>query len=137
MKRYVNPLIIILCIGSVVIGFLISSNEVYKTLGGICIGIGAGGLAYLLSIISQKHYEQKYPKQAKLSKIEYEDERGCMIRMRAKSRSSDIIQWLLIGFVFLLIITNAPLWQTLLLVGIYLLKTILDFCFMIKYQKEF
>ena len=72
----------------------------------------------------------------KLNEIEEKDERNQLIRDKAQAKSGEILHWLLMAGAWIGIFLDAPMWITLLLVGIFLLKTVLDFIFMSYYQKK-
>lgn len=59
-----------------------------------------------------------------------------MIRNKAKAKVGDIIQWLIMGIAYITIVIDAPLWVTLVVVGVFLLKNVLEVYFMNKFQKE-
>ena len=63
----------------------------------------------------------------KLNEIEEKDERNQLIRDKAQAKSGEILHWLLMAGAWIGIFLDAPMWITLLLVGIFLLKTVLDF----------
>ena len=44
-------------------------------------------------------------------KIELQDERNILIRQKAKAKSADIIQWLMMIIAYFAIFANAPLWE--------------------------
>ena len=49
---------------------------------------------------------------------------------------ADIIQWFIMGIAYITILISASLWVTLTVVGVFLLKYVLELYFMNKYQKE-
>lgn len=59
-----------------------------------------------------------------------------MIRNKAKAKVGDIIQWLIMGIAYITIVIDAPLWVTLVVVGVFLLKNVLEVYFMNRFQKE-
>ena len=59
-----------------------------------------------------------------------------MIRNKAKAKVGDITQWLIMGIAYITIVIDAPLWVTLVVVGVFLLKNALEVYFMNKFQKE-
>ena len=68
--------------------------------------------------------------------IEAKDERNQLIRCKAQSLSGEILHWLLMAGAWLAIFLDAPLWVTLALVGVFLLKTVLDLVLMAYYQRK-
>ena len=125
--------------GTVLFGigiFLRFFPEIPKKFGGICIGIGVGILSAGVSNLIMKHQENDQPELKKQNEIEFLDERNTMIRNKAKATVSDIIQWLIMGIAYVTILIDAPMWVTLVVVGVFLLKNVLEVYLMNKYQKE-
>lgn len=107
-----------------------------KSVGGVCIGIGAGLFGMSVSNLFMKHLEKTDPKIAKQNEIEYADERNTMIRNMAKAKAGDTIQWFIMGIAYITILTGTPLWVTLIIVGVFLLRYILELYFTGIYQKK-
>jgi hypothetical protein len=107
-----------------------------KSVGGVCIGVGAGLFGMSISNLYMKRLEEKEPEIMKKQEIEYSDERNTAIRNRAKAKAGDVIQWFIMGIAYVTILINASMWVTLVVVGVFLLKYILEAYFMNKYQKE-
>lgn len=82
------------------------------------------------------HWYHKHPKELKQAEIDSKDERSEIIRNKAKAKCSDMIQWAVMAAAWVTIFANFPLWITLLLVGIFLLKDILEFNLMNKYNNQ-
>ncbi len=98
-----------------------------------------GAILETLSInrISRISYEKEFPDLVEKEKIEYRDERNAVIRSRAKAKSADIIQWCILfiaGLVFL--VSDCPIWIVFVLVGLYFLKSGIEWYYTNKYQKE-
>lgn len=110
--------------------------EMPKIIAGVCLGIGTALLGIGLPNLIMKYCETTQPEMMKQNQIEFHDERNTMIRNSAKAKSSDIIQWFIIGLIYVTIIVEAPLWVTVVVVGIFLLQNLLYLFFNIKYQKE-
>jgi ABC-type bacteriocin/lantibiotic exporter with double-glycine peptidase domain len=110
--------------------------EVPKSVGGVCIGIGAGLFGMSVSNLYMKHLEKTDPKIVKKNEIEYTDERNTMIRNVAKAKAGDIIQWFIMGIAYLTILIGTSLWITLVVVGVFLLRYLLEIYFTSKYQHE-
>ena len=72
----------------------------------------------------------------KQNEIELKDERNVLIRQRAKAKSADITQWLIMIIAYLEIFVNAPLWIILLTVGIFVLYNIIQIYYVNKFNKE-
>ena len=126
-----------LIFGIILLGLgLVFRNYELKPVSGVCFGIGMGLIGMSISNIIMKRHEQKNPDVMKQNEIEFNDERNAMIRNKAKAKSGDIIQWFIMGIVYLMIIIDAPLWVSLVTVCVFALYHILAFYFMDKYQKE-
>ena len=110
--------------------------EYPKSVGGVCIGIGAGLFGMSVSNLFMKHLEKTDPEIAKQNEIEYADERNTMIRNMAKAKAGDMIQWFIMGIAYITILTGTPLWVTLAVVGVFLLRYILELYFTGMYQKK-
>ena len=107
-----------------------------RTVYGILIGLGAGLFGVTASNLYMIHYNRCHPQASRQADIDFYDERSTMIRNRAKAMSADIIQWFIIGIAAISIIIDAPLWVTLVIVGVFLLKNMIELWLMNKYSKE-
>jgi len=139
MLRKKSFYIITLLIGIGLIGIALCFRmfpEFPKSIGGVCIGVGAGLSGMSISNLHMKRLEKKRPEIVKQNEIEYSDERNTVIRNKAKAKAGDIIQWFIMGIAYVTILIEASLWVTLVVVSVFLLKTILEIYFMDKYQKE-
>lgn len=103
---------------------------------GAAIGIGAGMFGFGLSKYLFSRWEEKDPKFMKQNEIETKDERNQLIRSKAQAISGEVLHWLLMAGAWVAIFLGAPLWITLAFVGVFLLKTVLDFVFMAYYQRK-
>ena len=81
-------------------------------------------------------YFKKHPDKLKETNIEFKDERNIMIRNMAKAKVADIIQWFIIGLAYLSILLGEPLWVTLIIIGVFLLKFIMEVYLMSVYQRK-
>ena len=68
--------------------------------------------------------------------IEANDERTVAIRRRAQAVSGEVLQWGIMAAAWLSIGLGAPLWITLAAVGVFLAKSVLELCLMVRYQRE-
>lgn len=107
-----------------------------KTLSAVLIGIGTGLLGFGIAKWLVALWGERNPELMRANEIEMKDERNQMIRNKAQAVSGEILHWLMIAGAWVGIITNAQIWMILLFVGLFILKTILDFVFMAKYQKK-
>jgi len=135
-KKVMNICMLICGILLFVFGGLFLKGEAVKSISGVCIGIGASLFGMGISNLWLINFNKKHPDELKKSEIEFSDERNTMIRNKAKAKVADIIQWFIMGIAYITIMINVPLWVTLTIVGVFLLKYILELYFMNKYQKE-
>lgn len=103
---------------------------------GVLLGVGVSfAISGILSTIILRT-EAKSPEKVKQSAIERKDERNISIRNRSKARASDFSCWFFMVIAYLNILTDGPLWMTLVLVGAFLLHQILVLFYLGKYSKE-
>lgn len=103
---------------------------------GAALGVGAGVFGFSTSKFFVRRYEEKNPEIFKIKTIEEKDERNQIIRNKAQAISGKIIQWLLMAGAWIAMAINAPIWITIILVCVFLFKTVLDIAFMAYYQKQ-
>lgn len=115
---------------------MILEGTVSKPVGGMLMGIGAGLFAFGFSMWRARRQEEKDPRQMRQNRIETTDERNVAIRNRAKAHSGEVLQWAVLAAAWISIGFGAPLWVTLLAVGVFLLKSLLELCLIAKYQRE-
>ena len=107
-----------------------------NSISGLLLGTGAGVFGANIAKLYFINFEKKNPDIVKENEIEFKDERNVLIRQRAKAKSADIMQWLTMLIAYLTILVNAPLWITLVLVGIFVLYNIIQIYYMNKLNKE-
>lgn len=107
-----------------------------KSISVLLLGISAGILGACIVKLYFINFEKKNPKVIKENEIEFKNERNVLIRQRAKAKSADITQWLIMAIVYLTIIVNAPLWITLVTVAIFVLYNIMQIYYINKFNKE-
>lgn len=90
------------------------------------------GLANLLML----RQTERDPHLAKQMEIEDKDERNTAIRRRAKAVSGEALQWAVLAAAWLSIALGAPLWVTLAAVGVFVGKSLLEWCLMVRYQRQ-
>ena len=103
---------------------------------GILLGTGAGVIGASIAKLYFISLEKKNPDMIKENEIELKDERNILILQRAKAKSADITQWLIMIIAYLEIFVNAPLWIILLTVGIFVLYNIIQIYYINKFNKE-
>ena len=115
---------------------ILREARVPDSVGGALMGSGSGlaamGLAQLLTLRA----ERKDPVQARKKEIEVHDERNVAIRRRAKALSGDVLQWAVIAVAWASLGFDAPLWVPMAAVGIFVLKSVLEFCLTVRYQRQ-
>ena len=65
------------------------------------------------------------------------DERGAMIRDKARARAGDVLLWLLLFGAAYLYFFDVPKWVNLTLLGLACVKLILDWAFTAWYRRKF
>ena len=119
-----------------VIMIILSQFVELNSHSGILLGTGAGVIGASIAKLYSINLEKKNPDMIKESEIEFKDERNVIIRQRAKAKSADITQWLIMIIAYLEIFVNAPLWIILLTVGIFVLYNIIQIYYINKFNKE-
>ena len=119
-----------------VIMIILSQFVELNSHSGILLGTGAGAIGASIAKLYSINLEKKNPDMIKENEIELQDERNVLIRQRAKAKSADITQWLIMVIAYLEIFVNAPLWIILLTVGIFVLYNIIQIYYVNKFNKE-
>ena len=104
--------------------------------GGMLTGVGSGLLALGFSNWKILRWTEKDPVRMRRDEIEANDERTVAIRRRAQAVSGEVLQWGIMAAAWLSIGLGAPLWITLAAVGVFLTKSVLELCLMVRYQRE-
>lgn len=118
------------------IGGILAKNAEVRNLAGVLTGVGAGLIGMSGANLWMRWFEAKNPEVMRENEIEFKDERNTMIRNRAKAKAGDLIQWLIMGLAYVMIIIDAPLWVVLVTVGVFLLYNVISVYYMNKYQNE-
>lgn len=108
-----------------------------RNMGGVLLLAGCFLFSICLNRLYRLSYEKEFPDLVREEEIEYQDERNTQIRNRAKAKSADIIQWVILftaGLVF--IIPDCPWWLVVVLLGIYFLRSGIEWYYTEKYRKE-
>ena len=119
-----------------VIMIILSQFVELNSHSGILLGTGAGVIGASIAKLYSINLEKKNPDMIKENEIELQDERNVLIRQRAKAKSADITQWLIMIIAYLEIFVNAPLWITLVTIGIFVLYNIIQIYYVNKFNKE-
>ena len=103
---------------------------------GIICGLGSMmfGLGFARFYIGR--FEEKNPEEMRQNEIETKDERNRAIRCRAQAASGLVLQWSVMAIAWIAILFDAPLWVTLLCVGIFCGKILLEVVLMGYYQRR-
>ncbi len=137
MKKTFYIVVMVVCVLFIATGLLLRFTPYsYRPLEGFLIGVGMGCFFAAFTHYLNKVREEHNPNLKRANEIDLSDERNVMIRNRAKAKSADIIQWILIIISMLSILFNAPIYFTGIIVLIYLIKTILDFYFIGYFAKR-
>lgn len=116
------------------IGMSFGRNHL-RGIGGICIFANAL-IPVCVNRLYRISYEKEFPDLVEKEKIEYQDERNTAIRNMAKAKSADMIQWCILFTAGLVFVTDCPLWLALVLLGIYFLKSGIEWYYINKFQKQ-
>lgn len=104
--------------------------------GGMLTGVGSGLLAIGAANWRMLRWAERNPVQMRRDEIAANDERTVAIRRRAQAVSGEVLQWGVMAAAWLSIGFGAPLWITLAAVGVFLGKSVLELCLMVRYQRE-
>ena len=104
--------------------------------GSAMIGVGAGLFGFGIAKWCVGRWSEKDPEFMRQSEIEAKDERNQLIRMKSQAICGEILHWMLMAGAWVGIFLDAPLWITILLVGVFLLKTAGDLVLMAYYQRK-
>ncbi len=115
---------------------ILFTGESMKAVGGVLIGVGAGLAGMSIAYLVMKRYMKKHPDIARQNEIEQGDERSEMIRTKARAAAGSVVQWLVIALAGVWILTDAPLWQTLVTVGVYAAYNVLLLVMTVRYQRQ-
>lgn len=128
--------IVFLIVGLILVAIsLFMSNSIPKNVGGLCIGIGSGLVGMSCAKLFLAGYFKRNPEASELNMIEESDERNMLIRYKARAESGKITHWLIIVLALVTILLKAPLWVTLIGVGLFILQDIMYFFFIHKFSK--
>ena len=119
-----------------IIMIILSQFVELNSLSGILLGTGAGVFGANIAKLYFISLEKKNPDIIKENEIELKDERNVLILQKAKAKSADITQWLIMLVAYLEILVNAPLWITLVTIGIFVLYNIIQIYYVNKFNKE-
>lgn len=116
--------------------FLAIFGDSIGSLSSGLVAISSGLFGISISKLYFSNYYDKRPELIKKNQINFNDERNTLIRCKAKAKTSDIMQWIIMGFAYITIILDLPFYITLLILGFFLSFTILEIYLMRKYDKQ-
>ena len=119
-----------------VIMIILSQFVKLNSHSGILLGTGAGAIGASIAKLYSINLEKKNPDMIKENEIELQDERNILIRQKAKAKSADIIQWLMMIIAYFAIFVNAPLWVILSTISIFILYNVIQIYYVNKFNKE-
>ena len=127
----------LLAVGIVLLGLsILLDGRVSDALDGMLCGMGSGLLALAGSTLLNLRHQEKHPEEARRHDIEQRDERNVAIRNRAKAVSGEALQWSVMAAAWLSIGLDAPLWVPLAATAVFVAKSVLELCLMIRYERE-
>ena len=115
---------------------LLLGDRVSDAMGGMLFGAGSGLAAMGISRLLTARYDARHPQQARRSEIEQRDERNVAIRRRAQAVAGEALQWAVLAAAWISVGLGAPLWVTLAAVGVFVAKSVLELCLILRYQRE-
>lgn len=137
MKRektlYLVLVVVGLCLAA---ASLILREAISDSLGGTLMGSGSSIAAVGLTRLLMLRLDTKDPAQARRKEIEVHDERNVAIRRRAKALSGDVLQWAVMAAAWVSLGFDAPLWIPFGMIAVFVLKSVLELCLMVRYQRE-
>ena len=138
MKWKKNLYIALIAVGLGLIGtvYLFLDKGISPRGIGALMGIASGLIGMSVSQLLPLRMEDTDPSLRKRNEIERKDERNLAIRCRAKALSGDVLLWAVVGISWLSFGLGAPSWILLLTAAVFVAKSLLELCLMIRYQQE-
>ena len=115
---------------------IILDGKVSDAMDGTLIGIGAALTGLGISRWRFFQMEKKNPAKWKQYAVESNDERNVVIHLKAQAAAGEVLQWTVMAAAWVAIFLDAPLWVILSIIGLFLIKTILEIGLTARYQKE-
>ena len=113
-----------------------SGIENIRHFGGVFLIAGAILENYGFQKLYRLSYEKEFPDLVHKEEIERRDERNRMIRLMAKAKSADVVQWLILLAAALIYFSDYPMWPVWVLIGVFTLRYAVEQYYMMKYKKE-
>ncbi|MGL4989688.1 MAG: hypothetical protein ACRC57_00780 [Sarcina sp.] len=126
----------LLSISILVFIFLIIFGDAIGSISSGLVAISSGLFGLSIAKLYFSNYYSTRPKIVKQNQINFNDERNTLIRNKAKAKTSDIMQWAIMGIAYISIFLDLPFYITLLILGFFLSFTIIEIYLMRKYDKQ-
>ncbi len=131
----VFSVLLLVGLGLVVLGGFYNS-EAYKTISGVCIGIGAGLSGMSMSKLISALILMRHPELQRRGQIEETDERNAAIRDKAKGKGFDAMSVIYGTAMLICVLLNAGLAVVLVMVAAYLVIHGVTLYYLSKYSRE-
>lgn len=137
MKRKQTLFTLLLIAGLCLAGasLVLRNAGVPDNIGGMLMGLGSGLSGMSAAMLLFVRQERKNPELARQNLISRNDERNTAMRNRAKALAGDALQWSVMAAAWMAVGLGAPLWVVLLAVGVFVAKSLLELCLLLRYQK--
>ncbi len=137
MKKAIVTFSVLLLVGLglVVVGGYYNS-EAFKTISGVCLGLGAGLTGMSIAKLISALILQRHPEQLRRQQIEETDERNAAIRDKAKGKGFDAMSIIYATAMLICVLLNAGLAIILVMVGAYLAVYAVQLYYLSKYSGE-
>lgn len=137
MKRKQTLFALLLIAGLCLAGasLVLRNTGVPDNIGGMLMGLGSGLSGMSAAMLLFVRQERKNPDLARQNLISRNDERNTAMRNRAKALAGDALQWTVMAAAWMAVGLGAPLWVVLLAVGVFVAKSLLELCLLLRYQK--
>lgn len=137
MRRKETRFVVLLAAGVCLAGAALALQKtgIPDSLGGMLMGLGSGLFGMSAAMLLSVRQERKNPALARQNEISRKDERNTAMRNRAKALAGDVLQWAVMAAAWMAVGLGAPLWVVLLAVGVFVMKSLLELCLLLRYQK--
>lgn len=138
MKWKIRLYSVLIILGLCLLGaaFLLRDSGGSDSVGGTMMGAAGTLIGVSIGQLLSLWVEKTDPAGARRKEIEVKDERNAAIRRRAKALAGDVLQWSLIVVVWIALGLDAPLWVSILVITAFVLKSVLEGCLVVRYQRE-
>lgn len=138
MKWKIRLYSVLIILGLCLLGaaFLLRDSGGSDSVSGTMMGAAGTLIGVSIGQLLSLWVEKTDPAGARRKEIEVKDERNAAIRRRAKALSGEVLQWSLIVVVWIALGLDAPLWVSILVITAFVLKSVLEGCLVVWYQRE-